>query len=249
MKGVILFISLLIASPCFGWGILQMSGAQVATDTPSPLYQSATSVWDFDGDGADEKSLHTLTGVNVPTYDTGDYQQGTSSAVLDRGLSQSFTTPDSDALDLTGDYTLAFWMKLDTVANNVIVRKSADGGGYYVPIIYEGDANYLLVQHEASWTATRAVSTWTPSVGVWYHVCITYATNNITYYVSQSTFGDIKNGETVAQTTTPAASSAAFVIGNHASLYFDGRIDEFALWDGTAISGTDAETIFLKTWR
>lgn len=220
---------------------------------PSDLYTAATAVWDFENNANDTKGTYNLTENGTPTYSSGDKKQGSYAADLEADSTQYFSHADNAALDIgASDASWSMWVKFETVANSQLINKynGTDGGGYLLQVDYD-TAQHLKVKMEQSWSATENWTTWTPSTGTWYHIAISYddSADQVTIWVSQSSFGDVINGSTYTNTRQPTDNTALLKIGNYASSYFDGLMDEVVYWKGYEITATDAQALFGGSWR
>lgn len=232
-------------------------GLGVGVGSHSALYNAAVAIYDFEsGSGTvDTKGNYDLTAVAGATITSANSPpQGSNSGILN-GVDERWTVTNA-AFNFTGSYSISAWIRIDTAleVNPIIYRKDAVNGHEYELIIQYNTADYEFQSlHMNNWSEDNDwMSTFSPSAATWYHVCFIYDTtaNTAVLYVSSAagTFGDSVNGASVAKTLDPGSNSAALWIGGSDSAFYDGQIDEVVLW-GQAITASNAEAIFNKSWR
>ena len=153
----------------------------------------------------------------------------------------SITDASQTGLDITGDLTIEAWVKLETLTgtdtNQLITGKwgaSGDAVGY--ALVYQdiSGTHYLSFWSANSGSSTTKNVAWTPVVGVWYHVAVTYdaSAGSCKLYVN----GLQQGSEQTGLPTSIGNNSQPYTIGVNYNggtsvHYLDGLIDEVRVWD------------------
>src|SRR3989338_9393831 len=215
-------------------------------------------VRDFSPDVNSERSgslRNNGTTKGGATINKTDYKLGGGAGEFD-GSNDLVSTSDFDAMDSQGAFTLAAWVKTNTVdANKAIMVKwdgtfghflQTGGGGY-------GDGDDMVFGLDGNkfvYTTGNFIST-----GVWIHVAATYdsaiaGSTNTEYRiyidgVSRSLTSFAANPDDLSST---AASTEVFVIGRYsvaAGRYWNGTIDEVSVWNRT-LSEAEIKSIYKR---
>lgn len=191
------------------------------------------------GNAADSAGTNTLTNNNTTTFVAGKVN---NAADLERSSSQDFSIADGSqiGLDLTGEISIAAWIKLesDPTTNTyaVVAKFSTMGNRQYQLSI--GDSDKITFAHTVGGVTESKQVTWDPSTAVFYHLGVSFASNgDVKFYVNGAQQGATQSGLTAGSDN---GSSAFRIGGNDTGLgeYFDGLIDEVGVWDRAL---TDAE--------
>jgi len=171
---------------------------------------------------------------------------------------------DSSTLDITGDFTISFWVKFKEHATsstryNLIMKKvSWDGNGFG---IHQHTGKSMLVEYAYNGSSgNQQYSSGSNSIDtldVWYHVCFTHEDSvKDAWYVTKSTSATLTN---TANNTTAADDGGVLpsvgtndyplvigqgVGGGQASStdnIFPGEIDDICIYNGKAL--TDKEVL------
>lgn len=127
----------------------------------------------------------------------------------------------------TGNWSISFWIKVDTISvgSNQRLWSSGAGGSVQTQMYLTGAGN---LQFGGPWSDGFA---WGVSSGTWYH--LVYRVNtastvlNVGYVLDGSTYNNTNRTITTVFDTT-----GSFFIGrNSGSWGFEGNIDEFAIWN------------------
>ena len=231
---------------------------------PTTLFTTdVTEVWDFDNDATGVNG-NDLTANGAPTYGSTSPPQGTHYASLASASSQYFSLADDPTFDLVNtDYTIACWVYFDTRANMSIVSKGQPFGAHQwvLRTIYTSGSNFTLqMRHENSNTIHDCSSGFHANATTdltWYHVVASYdvSAGQITWWVSDTTtFGSEINASAVSMGNYPSASTDALNIGAiNGGDFFNGSLDEVAIFNSKAVSAAEAEEIYKGTasggWR
>ena len=167
---------------------------------------------------------------------TGVKQDNSTYSIdLEKDSSQylSITDANQTGLDITGDLTIEAWVKFETAGTNqlpIISKWNADNNrSYYFD--YYNNTLRLGLSDDGTSVINQTVS-WTPSIGVWYHLAVSYdlSAGSSKFYVDGSQQGSTQTGGK----TSIFNSNADFIIGRAATTsgqYFDGKIDDVRIWN------------------
>lgn len=219
-----------------------------------------SSAWFFDDNTYDDAygSVHG-TGVGSPTF-VADNPFGVGG-----NLGVEMASADGEyvqfgggdySFEYTDPFSVSFWVK-SSEEDSMIVGKQRQGGspgsdyrGWYIAQT-QGEVEVLLRE---SWNSPRTFFNGRAGSGVlddtgatWNHVVVTYdgteSADGIGMYINGATQAvntSISQGSPTTMTTNePLAIGSRNGDGAHRSL--DGRVDEVAIWDGTVLSGDNAE--------
>jgi hypothetical protein len=161
----------------------------------------------------------------------------THSIDLERSSSQYLS--QADAGDISGNATFEMWVKLESApasGESMSLFKCVDRGN---SVNASFGANYLneagtlklqFYRDRAGVAYSRIIVAQTLTIGVWYHIAMTYDGTTLRGYVNAR---EVVNG---AMSGTGSASAQEFLwIGNGeanigSGVFFDGLIDEFRQW-------------------
>ncbi len=210
------------------------------TNVDSTLPNGLVSYWKFDGSSGnaiDSVGANTLTNNNATPYVPAKINNG---AQMTSTSLQYFSIPDSaqSGLDLTGDMSISMWVKFDSVISfppteyfYALATKWNNGGqrSYEFAI-----SNNLL---SFSWSTNGSAGgsedfariPFTPVVGTWYHLVVTYTASNalVNFYID-----NVNTSSTMGELTSIHSGTADFSIGGRASGML-GLVD--ATYDGVGI--------------
>tara|TARA_R110000744_G_scaffold76677_1_gene151837 strand:+ start:886 stop:1647 length:762 start_codon:yes stop_codon:yes gene_type:complete len=137
----------------------------------------------------------------------------------------------------TGDFSISFWIYVDTVISGSNQRVFAFGAGGTVQTqLYINSANGNL-QFNSSFNDNFA---WGASDDTWYHLVYRVNRASVTDNVGFVQDGTIINNKSQAIATIFDITGDFFMGRNAGSYAFDGNLDEFAVWDKYL---TDADCI------
>ena len=200
-----------------------------------------------------------LTDNATVGYGTG--KQG-NCADFERDNTEYFSITDANqtGLDLSGDFSLSFWIKMESDPNgqHLLIMKDANGANNtrsYSLTYTDSGTPYLdlyLFGTGYSWPSNVWHGTYstTFSLATWYHVVVTVdidAANasKAKLYVNGSLLGNFTFDSGTNGTTTIQDSASAVQIG-YASWQgaLDGMLDEFSVWKGRILDSTEVSTIY-----
>lgn len=208
-----------------------------------PQSGSIVSRWlliEASGNRSDSVGSNTLTDNNTVTAGAGLDGAWTNSADFEATNSESLSVADASqtGLDPAGAFSIAVWVKKESLGNMGLVAKVIASGGpgtsYYRFINDSNDTVFLDVWNGSA--TNSAATSATLSTGVWYHVvCVYDPSTRISIYLN-----GVRDGHNT--TSIPSAlpnNTYPFQVGAYQSgLYFDGLMQDVIFWN---VALTDAE--------
>ncbi len=202
------------------------AGQVAATGVPGEVKR----YYNFDGDVLDSSGSNvTAIRAGGGLFDPDFAPAAISGQSLDfNGSSQSVSFADSFAAT---SYTISVWVKPDTIrAQSILLRTNTSGQASVYHHQLRMTANGRFEHYTNDGSARTVTSTTIAVAGQWYHLAGVARTNGqLRLYVNGSEEG------------TPAAIGSLFstgtrwLVGSNSGggmTYFDGRIDEVAVWQG-----------------
>jgi len=181
------------------------------------------------------------------------FASNTYSTEMEADSAQYWTKTDNASLSITGDLTIEFWIKFESLpggaAEKIIIAKDKDVGNQSAyRIRLQNVAGALKFQAILSNDGSSATTCTTDDTGIvidtWYHFAFVYDTSDLDGFW-------YKDGNTTPIQTcdgTQAASifdsNATFTIGNNSAShsdgnnYLDAKMDDIRLW-ATIKSGAE----------
>jgi hypothetical protein len=122
--------------------------------------------------------------------DTAQKKFGTASGLFD-GIIDAISTPDhADFFFGTGNFTIDFWIRFNSVAANTgIFEQGADGNNYLACWWQPGNSKIYVGSAILGAWSILVNADWTPVVDTWYHVAIVRQglnANELTFYIDGS---------------------------------------------------------------
>ncbi|MFA5135552.1 MAG: LamG domain-containing protein [Patescibacteria group bacterium] len=192
--------------------------------------------WKFNDDATDSSGNgYSLTAYSAPTYVPG---VDANAIDLESGSSQ-YLKSTAAALTFTGDKSIAFWCKPESVSGNErIIHVYSATAAQLVRLAIGSGANLgkLNVTFGATVVVTNAVVF---NAGVGVYICVTWdsGTSTITVYV---------NGVAAATggATSTFVNTTGFFVGSDATPgnFFDGIIDNLSYWN-VVLGLADAQSL------
>lgn len=232
-------------------GQLYRLSAPTGTDT------SLKGYWSFNGQDVSGTTAFDRSGAG----NTGTLTNGTAKGIGKLGQALSFdgtddyvTAPDANSLDITGNLTIALWMKKtgNTTTNSWadLVTKSSNGANdtnYYFQIADVGGTEYPGFYFYTGGVGYEIRSSVAVPLNEWHHVAITYddAGNAITFYVDGVATTDVNmSGAPESQSLTTNAQPLYF--GNRYTSNtqpYQGYLDEIRIYNRT-LSATEITGLY-----
>ncbi len=187
------------------------------------LLTNLVSYWKFDessGNAADAQGSNTLTNNNSITYVAGEIN---NAAHINSASTQYFSITDASqsGLDLTGDFSVSFWVKYATLPDDGIralhftkYLRAGNQRSYYYGLLNTAGAYSMDMILSSDGTATENPHvTWTPSTGTWYHqvIVFTAASAKSQFYVN----GAQQGADQIGAITSLKDGTATFEIGQN----------------------------------
>lgn len=159
-----------------------------------------------------------------------------------KGNAAQFTAANSEYLfsnsalinpPATGDYTISFWVNLDTnVGTYTVLSRYGVAANRSMLVVYSpGSGKYIFYGWDTAPTQYSVGTATSPNtVGQWYHiVCIRDYTNSlISIIVNDGTVSSAAMSNAVPNQT----SNQEFRVGQDGTgTYFNGRVDELGFWN------------------
>ena len=191
--------------------------------------------------------MRTGLGLGV-TYDVGAEFLSSYSLSFD-GNKGYVSVGDHSSLDITDAITLSAWINaenLDSVWNVVVGKFGSDGGKYpYVLMIKKSDGDNPPKIALSINNSTKYADT-TITTGSWIHIAGTYdkdagGSDEIKLYLNGNLDGDGDYSNPI-DTNDDALEIGRYGFSSGGG-YFNGKIDEVALWDA-ALSEKDIKGIY-----
>lgn len=198
---------------------------------------SLVSYWELEegsGTRVDSHGTNDLTDNNT-VLSAAAIQGDGADFELSNSEYLSITDASQIGLDITGDMSVAQFIKFESTGGQQILTGKWSGYLNNRSILFYFEANTLrlLVSNNGS-TATLKTVAWTPTVGTFYQVGFSYdaSAGSVAFYVNGAQQG-------TTQTGLPTAiynSSAQFTIGtirdatDTPTSFLDGVVDETGVW-------------------
>jgi hypothetical protein len=153
------------------------------------------------------------------------------------------TRADADltGLDITGNIlSIVAWIKIESAGTYGIVSKydADDGKRQYTFEIITNQLQLVLSSNGTSGTVFNGDTT-TLTTATWYHIAVVANGTNVKFYIN----GSSDTASPSAWTSNLYNGTHPFKIGNRGGLYFDGNIDEVAVFD-RELSATEISNIY-----
>jgi hypothetical protein len=174
----------------------------------------------------------TVTGVGNSQIDTSVKQFGTGSLKFD-GNGDYLETPDNNVLDLSGDFTIELFFRLNTISNNgehqtFIVKGDPElANNFSIQILDPGTS--VTLRSNATGIISANISI---SINTFYHFAITRSGSNLRMYLNGNQIGS-----TVTNTTNFTNSNVVRIGGRNINSYggyLNGYLDDLRITKGIA---------------
>ena len=200
------------------------------------------------------KIFYETSGAGCPNSSTFDL--AVTAAGIANNYSMNFDSASSDYIDAgqtnfitsTNPFTISLWFNADSLNNGSLIYLKNDlTRAFFIQVLSTGNVNFRS-RYSGIWIPGKTASG-TISTGSWIHYVLVYngsgaaTLSNFTAFLngSQST---LEAGSTSSHQYTNSGNfigrSAISGVGNN---YFDGKIDEVAIWN-TALTSTQIQSIY-----
>jgi hypothetical protein len=152
----------------------------------------------------------------------------------------------SSGLKMTGNITIAAWIRLSTLGAQTIVQRWTSEGNnlsYALAIEPTDPENSIKLYLSSNGTSVTgyAFGATALSTDTWYHVAGVYNGTDVRMYLNGSLDSGTYNP--VAYTGAILAGSADLVIGPAGVYYLHGSVQDIAIWN-RALSSTEIATLY-----
>ena len=189
----------------------------------------------YAGTGKTITATHGSGGSGSPVIDTSITDAFGGNAGTGKFVAaerQYLSSPASNDWYFTGDFTIDFWVKWNSLGSTFeyLVSQHVDGNNRW-ELYTRTHAPWLAFNLVSGGTTLVNFSTrgFTPSTGTWYHVALVRSDNNWYIFVGGTQYGTTSNSSSFANLST------SLLIGEQAGAQFlDGWLDEFRISNGIA---------------
>lgn len=194
--------------------------------------ESSGNAVDSSGNG------NTLTNNGTVTYSTGKIMNG----AYFNGSSNYFSISSTN-FNPSGDFSIAFWVKVNSTASDYVVlgQDVLADRQLYIRLSYSG--NQIQATVNDSFTVNSSTNPNTFGTGTYFHVVFVFvASGTSVLYVNGAS-----DGTTGSSPAAKGTSSGALNIGRRAFItaeqYLNGSIDEIGWW-GRALTAGEVTTLY-----
>jgi hypothetical protein len=228
------YLATIIAFLFFIAPVFVFSATDIVND--GTLSTNLQGCWDLDeesGTRVDQTAnSNDLTDVNTVLFGTGIID---NAADFEHDNTERLTIADGSqtGLDMTGDMTISFWVKVEARPPNDtqwwMIRKNAGGNGYQVLIAQIGTVHMIRTTVDTGGTGATKSFNHTLSTSAFTHIVFRFTSSTKEHSVW------INGAEQTPQigNVNPSDSSDGFAIGGSSdgnAGTFDGLIDVTAVW-------------------
>lgn len=206
-------------------------------------------------DGRQRHVITTLANPAIQMGDTIQVNQADGYALSFDGTGSSYVSvPSASNLDLTGDFTIAFWVNPVSVSgNNEIMEHGTLGSaGAWKAAIFAGGKITFTIPTVVDLTDPGSLAV---AINVWNEVVITRSGTTYAFYLNGAASGTLTDSHSVS------ASAVPLIIGRRSSGTLgalNGQLDDVRLIKGTALTAAQVATMnstmvtptpFTSEWR
>lgn len=173
-----------------------------------------------------------------------------NASVLFDGVDEYISVPDSNSLDIASNWSLSFWVKIvDTSVTQYIVAKfktASDQRSFYVRAEPGGKVKVRWFTQGTSTPYREAFGTTALSQDVWYHVVITYASDDSAkiYINGVDDNASLFSSGTTDGTIYQSSSDIVFARLEGTTAYGELYLTNVSLFDTTVLSQSDVTKIY-----
>ncbi len=198
------------------------SSLSFQVDTNHTLTTGLISYWKMDGDSTDFFDSNNGTDAGSLTY---DFANGKVNKGANFAGSQDIDIGSGSNLNITGNLSIAFWIKTSSAALQFVFSHESGGAPGY------GIGTFLGPGTAPGQIAFMSGGVWTQQTGTindgnWHHIVVTLSGTTVSYYKD----GSLTN---TATGSVPTSNAVPGVIGAQqgTSLYkLTASLDEFGIW-------------------
>jgi len=176
-------------------------------------------------------SNKTITANGNAKVDTSQSEFGGASANFDGTNSYLSVPTSSDFNFTTGDFTIDFWVRFNSIAS--FPQTFVSRNNFSTMRLQMDDANHIAF-FLMGLDAFGGSIAWTPAANTWYHIAVTRQSGSMRLFINGTQTGPTNTDNTNVSDTTP------ILIGQTASVnWFNGWIDEFRIINQVAVYTTN----------
>ncbi len=194
---------------------------------------------------ASYKVFYETSGAGCPNSSTFDL--AVTAAGIANNHSMNFDAASSDYLQVsnttdfdfgTGDFTWSLWINYETHVNySGLLYTGASNSTYRLK--FQTSGQILFMQNADGDSQVADLGTNITGTG-WHHLCLVRSSGTITTYLDGS------GVDTDSRAGNVNSNGNDLLIGRNGSSYFDGKMDELAIWN-TALTSTQVSEIYNAT--
>lgn len=181
-------------------------------------------------------SPKTVTAVGNAQIDTADFKFGSAAALFD-GTGDYLTVPNSTGATglnvATGNFTIEFWVKLNSAGANVIIAQQATATGSYPwQIWFEASTSKFGFRgfNAGAGSSYAMQQTGTSTTGVWYHLAAVRDGDTFRFFVD-----GVANGTaTLSGALFATTATISFGASNNGVAPLNGWLDDIRFTKGVA---------------
>jgi len=220
---------------------------------------NCVALWKLDNNANDSQGGNDLTEVGSPSYDSGDYKEGSYCIDLERDSTQYGTIADAD-LDSgfpnkngtsEQSFSACFWCKPESLtAYNGLIAKNGANDSWAVILDASNKVRFVVYYSGGNTGITFGTAL---STGIWYHIAITYdaSTNGMKIRIWDDNAGALLDSNATGTVGGDLiATTAPLEIGRQnedTARCFDGKFDEVVFFKDI-LSDDDIDAIRAGTY-
>lgn len=210
------------------------------------------SYWELEeisGVRYDSHGSNDLTDNNTVLYTVGKLG---NAGDFERTNTEYLTINDNASLSITGDMSIAFWVKFEDALSSgqdctLFDKFNVTGNNRGYSLAYEnagGTYRFIVRVSGAGTSASYGYVNYTLTAGSWFYVVNLYDASAGTWqiYVNGTSAGTVSS-----LPTSIYDNSAVFNIGYNSDIAggsYDGLIDEFGIWNNVLLTGGDITSLY-----
>jgi hypothetical protein len=225
-------------------GLVNTSGLVLLMHFNNETGENDSLIRDFSPDINTERAGETRsngTALNGAHYNLTNKKLGAGALEFD-GSDDFLNASDSSNLDIVGQVTVSSWVYLDQIDRIQLFVTKRTGTTTNYQLWTEADNKLYFGHNDGAWTTPS--SDGTLSANRWTHVATTYddAANEVKFYIN----GVLDS--TKSDTASIVSNTGALYIGRDGNVgtnYFDGLIDEVAIWN-RSLSAQEIKNLYMR---
>lgn len=216
----------------------------VTTFTNAQLINDAVIYFPFDGDVTDASSNNISASNNGMTFSTD--REGDANESISNNGGSNYVSFNDNAVKVQLPITISTWVKMDAFDNNIIFRSDNDPSGYFgYWVILNSNGNVgVSISGGLGGTSSNNRRTFRTneslSQGTWHHLTVIIRDyDNMEVHIDCMKASGIYHG--TGATNMVYSNTESRVGADPSGLYFNGQLDEFAIFDRELTSAEISE--------